>query len=104
GSGSSSSTPVNYLLRLTLGGSGTANVTASPSGLSCGGTCSVPGSGVGSYAAGTVVTLTATPSNGTTFQSWSGACTGTSTTCTVTMSEAKGVSATFAASTSSSGS
>ena len=42
------------------------------------------------------ITLTATPASGSTFVSWSGACSGTSATCAVTMSSAKSVNATFA--------
>src|SRR5205807_6854262 len=49
----------------------------------------------GSYASGTVVTLTATPGVASTFSGWSGgACTGTGT-CTVSMSAATMVTATF---------
>jgi uncharacterized repeat protein (TIGR02543 family) len=43
------------------------------------------------------VTLTATPATGATFLGWSGACGGTATTCTVSMSESRSVSATFSA-------
>jgi len=49
----------------------------------------------GKYDAGTVVTLTATPDAGSQFTSWSGDCSGTSTTCTVTMDAARSVTATF---------
>jgi hypothetical protein len=41
------------------------------------------------------VTLTAAPAAGSTFTGWGGACAGTATTCTVLMSESRGVSATF---------
>ena len=44
------------------------------------------------------VTLTATPSIGSTFAGWSGACSGTSTSCSVSMTEARSVTATFAVS------
>jgi uncharacterized repeat protein (TIGR02543 family) len=47
-----------------------------------------------SYAAGTVVTVTATPSSGYTFAGWTGACTGTGT-CIVTMNSDQTVGATF---------
>ena len=44
----------------------------------------------------TVVTLTATPSNGEVFAGWSGGgCTGNSTTCAVVMTQAQNVTATF---------
>src|SRR5262249_55282485 len=47
-----------------------------------------------SFASGTSVTLTATAASGSTFAGWSGACTGTST-CTVSMTAAQSVTATF---------
>src|SRR5262249_1973670 len=52
-------------------------------------TCSAP------FASGTAVTLTATSAAGSTFTGWSGGCIGTATTCTVTMSAAPSVTATF---------
>ena len=48
---------------------------------------------------GTVVTATATPSVGATFTSWSGACTVTTTTCQVTMSAPKTLTANFSQNT-----
>jgi hypothetical protein len=48
------------------------------------------------YAHGSTVTLTATPATGYSFTSWSGACSGTATTCTVTMDGNKAVVANFA--------
>src|SRR5579862_3157430 len=41
------------------------------------------------------VTLSETPDSGSSFTSWGGACTGSATTCTVSMTSAKSVSATF---------
>jgi hypothetical protein len=52
------------------------------------GTCTAP------FATGTTVVLTATPGTGSTFAGWGGACSGTSA-CTVTMSAAQSVVATF---------
>jgi hypothetical protein len=63
-------------------------VTSSPTGISCGATCSA------SFASGTAVTLTAAAASGSTFTGWSGACSGTGA-CTVTMSAAQSVTATF---------
>lgn len=81
-----------YLLTGQVTGSG----TISGGGLSCtssGGTgCNVP------QAAGAGITLTAVPGFGGTFSGWSGACSGTSTTCAVSMTNAKSVTATFATS------
>jgi hypothetical protein len=83
----------NVLGRHTLtvfkGGTGAGTVTSVPAGINCGATCAF------NYANGTPVTLTATPSPGSTFAGWSGAgCSGTAT-CTVTMNAAQAVSATF---------
>jgi len=79
---------VPYGLTVTLGGTGSGKVTSSPAGISCPGTCST------NFNNGTVVTLTATASSGSTFVGWSGACIGTGT-CSVTMSAAQAVNATF---------
>jgi hypothetical protein len=66
-------------------------VTSSPAGINCGADCTED------YAQGAMVTLTATPSAGSTFVGWSGAgCTGTGT-CAVTMNAATTVTATFTA-------
>ncbi len=62
---------------ITTSGAGSGTVASSPAGTSC-------GSGCLSFAAGTVVTLTATPNAGSTFAGWSGACSGTGS-CTVTV-------------------
>ncbi|WP_169249179.1 InlB B-repeat-containing protein [Candidatus Competibacter phosphatis] len=75
---------------LTVGKSGSGTVTSNPAGINCGSDCSEP------YLNGTVVTLSATPASGYTFGGWSGACTGTGN-CTVTMSAARSVIATFKA-------
>jgi hypothetical protein len=71
-----------FVLTLNTVGSGT--ITASPAPVN------------GTYAAGTVVSLTATPAAGSQFSGWSGACTGTGS-CSVMMNAAASVTATFAA-------
>src|SRR5262249_23807230 len=53
-------------LSIAAAGSGTGTVTTSPSGINCGATC------VSSFPSGSVVTLIATPANGSTFTGWSG--------------------------------
>ncbi|HYD42028.1 MAG TPA: glycoside hydrolase family 6 protein [Anaeromyxobacter sp.] len=78
-----------YALSVTRSGTGTGTVTSTPSGISCGTTCSF------NYNAGTLVTLTATPASGSTFDGWAGACTNTTGNCVVTMSQAQTVDATF---------
>ena len=81
----------NYTLTVSKTGTGgTGTVTSSnPTGITCGTTCSA------AFASGTAVTLTATPTAGSEFAGWSGGgCSGTGT-CTVTMSSAQAVTATF---------
>src|SRR5947209_5983072 len=93
GSGASASTTLTVTDRVTLSvvpaGTGTGSVSSSPPGISCGTDCSEP------YDRGTVVTLTAAPGSGSTFNGWGGCDTVSGATCTVTMSAAKSVSATF---------
>jgi RHS repeat-associated protein len=78
-------------LSVSKSGSGSGTVTSSPAGIACGATCST------AYATGTVVTLTAMPAADSTFGGWSGACTGTAPTCSVTLSQAQAINATFSA-------
>ena len=81
-------TSVKYALTVAKAGTGTGTVTSSPSGIDCGATCSA------SYSSGTIVKLTAAAASGSTFVGWTGGCSGTST-CSVTMSATKNVTATF---------
>ena len=64
---------------------------ATPLRLKCGKACA---SVKAAFYAGTVVTLEAKAAEGSSFEGWSGACSGTGT-CVVTMSAAKSVTATF---------
>ncbi len=80
--------PVTYTLTVAKAGTGSGTVTSSPAGISCGADCSE------AYSSGTVVTLSQAAPAGSFFAGWSGACTGTSS-CQVTMSAAKSVTATF---------
>jgi secreted trypsin-like serine protease len=76
-------------LSVATEGGGSGTVTSDPAGIDCGDDCSQ------SYATGSVVELTATPASGSNFAGWDGAgCSGTGT-CTVTMTQARIVSATF---------
>lgn len=77
-----------YPLDLTKSGSGSGTVTSNPGGIACGATCAAD------FAEGTAVSLTATPAQGSMFAGWGGACSGIAT-CTVSMTAAKTVSATF---------
>jgi hypothetical protein len=79
----------NFTLTVIEAGTGTGNVLSAPVGINCQPACSA------GFASGTVVALTATASEGSTFAGWSGAgCTGTGG-CSVTMSAAQTVTATF---------
>ena len=76
------------LPKLTVTKTGSGTVTGP--GIGCGSDCTER------YANGTVVVLSATPASGYAFTGWSGACTGTDV-CTVAMTAAKSVKATFTA-------
>jgi len=75
-------------LTVSKNGTGTGTVTSSPAGINCGSTCSHD------FTDGTLVTLTPTADAGSQFASWSGDCAGAGG-CTVTMSAARSVTATF---------
>ena len=79
-------------LTVTPEGTGTGTVVSSPAGIECGGTCSAQ------FEENTKVTLTASPSAGSTFVSWKGCEKGGAIgrQCTVTMDKAKTVNAKFA--------
>jgi hypothetical protein len=78
-----------FPLTVNREGSGTGTVTSSPAGIDCGSVCSA------SFGGDSTVTLTATANAGSIFAGWTGGgCSGTGS-CTVTMSNATTVSATF---------
>ncbi len=77
------------LLTVTKTGTGSGAVRSAPAGIDCGSDCGH------SYEHGAAVTLTAVPSLGMAFSGWSGACTGTAATCTVTMDADRAVTARF---------
>jgi uncharacterized repeat protein (TIGR02543 family) len=74
---------------LTVAVNGAGTVRSADGRIACPADCSEV------YANGTVVTLTATPAAGGTFRGWSGACSGSASTCTVTMTAARSVTARF---------
>jgi uncharacterized repeat protein (TIGR02543 family) len=82
-------TPTTYTLSLAKSGTGSGTVTSNPTGIACGTDCTQ------SYTSGTTVTLAAAAGTGSKFAGWSGACTGTSATCTVSMTAARSLTATF---------
>ncbi|HET6446577.1 MAG TPA: choice-of-anchor Q domain-containing protein [candidate division Zixibacteria bacterium] len=77
-----------HLLSTTMVGNGSGSFTSEPDGIDCPGDCSEL------YNNGTVVTLTAISDVGSTFNGWSGSCVGSGI-CTVTMTAAMAVTATF---------
>lgn len=79
---------------LSIGRSGNGSVTGAPNGefgtfINCGSSCSAK------FQKGATVTLAATPSAGATFTGWSGSCSGTAPTCSVTISADTKVQANF---------
>jgi len=85
----SAATAVTATFELTITPTANQTFTSTPTAITCGTNCSA------SYPSGTVVTLTATPAADSTFAGWSGGgCTGTGA-CTVTLSAATAVTATF---------
>ena len=80
---------ISLTLTVSKTGTGSGVVTSSPAGINCGTNCAA------AYTSGTVVTLTATPSTGSLFSGWSGACTGQTNTCTVTVNAAASATAKF---------
>ena len=87
-SGTGSAIPT-YTLTIGESGSGSGTVSSSPSGITCQPTCSA------SYPSGTSITLTEAPGAGSAFGQWSGACTGSTTTCTFTITANATVTAAF---------
>src|SRR5262245_18633770 len=85
-------------LSVTIGGTGAGTVTGPGSSTTPGGSCTSPGctTATAEYIVNTTVSIFATPASGSTFDGWSGACSGTGT-CTVTMGQAQSVTATFTA-------
>ncbi|MEQ1884222.1 MAG: hypothetical protein ABL967_04120 [Bryobacteraceae bacterium] len=79
GGGGGTKTSSSYKLAISTAGKGT--VTTNPSG--------------SSFAAGTTVTLTATPAAGSPWIGWTGDCSGKATTCTIVMNSDKKVTALF---------
>lgn len=84
-------------LAVTKSGTGAGTVTSAPGGINCGTTCSA------TYPDGTTVKLTASPKSGSTFGGWGGACSGSSSTCTLTMNANRTADAKFVKSTGAGG-
>ena len=76
-------------LTVTKQGNGSGTVTSNVGGINCGATCST------TLNLNTSVQLTASVSAGSVFTGWTGGCVATTTTCTLTLDQAKTVFATF---------
>ncbi|MCA0174979.1 MAG: hypothetical protein LCH73_01620 [Proteobacteria bacterium] len=79
--------PTSFALAVAVTGSGT--IRSAPVGIDCGTACNA------NFAQSTSVALTATPAQGQVLQAWGGACAGSAPSCTLTMSAAQSVTATF---------
>jgi len=79
------------MFNLSVKSSGKGGVVSDVPGIGCGtgGSCSAK------FASGSIVTLTATPKAGQRFSNWSGACTGSTPTCTLTVNKDTSVQAVF---------
>ncbi len=78
-----------FALTVSKAGSGSGTVASYPAGINCGAVCTKD------FVSGTDVTLTAMPDSGSAFAGWSGSgCSGPGA-CTVSMTEARDVTATF---------
>jgi surface protein len=80
---------LNYPLTVAASGMGSGHIVSNPSGIDCGLNCEA------SFAADTVVTLTATAEMGSTFTGWSGAILTATNPITLTMASAQTITATF---------
>jgi hypothetical protein len=67
-------------LAVDAAGNGNGTITTSPGGIVCGSTCQA------TFTDGSTVMLTAVAASNSSFTSWSGACNGASTTCTIALS------------------
>src|SRR5712691_10478226 len=75
---------------LTVSETGNGTVTSSPAGITCGTACATD------YVINTAVTLTASPGADSLFTGWTGCDSVAGATCTVTMTAARSVTASFA--------
>jgi hypothetical protein len=78
-------------LTIASAGTGSGTVSSSPAGITCPATC------VANFSTGSTAIVTAAPAAGSTFTGFTGGCVSTTTTCNVSMTGNKSVTATFAA-------
>ena len=89
---SSAPPPGTVQLGVQAAGSGGGTIMSNPGGINCGQSCTAD------FDTGTEVTLTETPAPKSFFAGWTGACSGAGSTCTLTLSSSKQVTATFSTS------
>jgi phospholipase C len=89
GGGASSPPPVSFQLSVQAAGAGGGTISSDPAGISCGQSCSA------TFSSGTQVTLTETAAANSSFAGWSGACSGSKSTCSVTLNASQQVTASF---------
>ena len=82
-------------VQITIAGTGYGTVTSTPSGLDCGNYSGAPNQCSETVDQGGMVTLTAAAQTNSQFVSWSGCATSSGTECTVDVSQAESVTATF---------
>ena len=78
-----------YTMTVAKDGNGAGTVASVPDGIDCGPTCST------TFLHNTVITLTATPKEGSLFDKWQGDCAADGPTCTTTVTGTRDVTATF---------
>jgi phospholipase C len=91
GIASTASAATSFQLTMKTAGDGAGTVAINPANVSCGSTCT------GTFSEGTSVTLKAAAKPGSIFTGWSGGCSGSDATCTVSLKAATSVTATFKA-------
>ena len=81
--------PPSFQLSVQSAGAGAGTISSNPAGINCGTTCSA------GFASGAQVTLTETASANSSFAGWTGGCSGSNATCTLTLSASQKVTASF---------
>jgi thermitase len=81
--------PLQHTLSVSHAGAGSGTILATSFGINCGSACTA------TVSDGTSLTLTAVAAAGSTFSSWSGACSGSDSTCTMTVRSDVAAIATF---------
>jgi hypothetical protein len=90
--------PPKFVVKVVAGSLGTGTGTVTGPGIACTiSSASQSGDCSEDLVQGTQLTLTAAATGGSSFTGWGQACTGTSVTCTITVTQAATVAATFAA-------